>query len=167
MCVAQNENGRKGFRFDAMRTLICFCVFTGLVAARAQTHTATAKSPQTEGAEIMAAETEYERYENTLNVAALKKLMVPDAIEVQDEIMTRDQIFRLIERFRSMPCHWSPVKMTDPAVTVLSQSVATIVYGATESLVCGHGSISFQGNITGVWVRKDGHWEAQVQHPDN
>ena len=88
--------------------------------------------------------------------------MLPDAIEVQDEIMNRDQVLEILSRFRGIPCRLSPVKMDDSAVTLLSRDIATIVYRASESLTCGRKSISIEGNATGVWVRKDGHWQAQI-----
>ena len=76
--------------------------------------------------------------------------------------MSRDQVFEMLNKFRALPCHLSAVKMEDPAVTLLSQNVATIVYRASESLTCGRRSISIEGNATGLWVRKGGHWQVQV-----
>jgi len=144
---------------SAMTTL---CLFIGLLPLRAQTHKGTAKSAQSAGAEVVAAEVEFQRYENTFNVAALKKLMATDAIEVQDEIMNRDRVLEILNSFRGFPCHLSPVKMEDTDVALLSPGIATIVYRASETLSCGRKSATIQGNASGVWVHKDGHWLAQI-----
>ena len=159
---ARNGMAQRTVLFSAMTALVCLCLFTGLLPLRAQTHTAAAKSPQSEGAEVMAAEVEFQRDENTFNVAALKRLMPSDGIEVQDEIMNRDRVLEILTRFRGLPCHLSPVKMEDADVALLSGNVATIVYRGSETLTCGRRSATIQDNISGVWVRKDGRWQAQI-----
>lgn len=140
--------------------LMFFIVGAGLFRSEAQQPTKS--SSQTAGAEVVAAEVEFQRYENTFNGAALKKVMAPDAIEVQDEIMNRDRVIAILNGFRGFPCHLSPVKMENTDVTMLSKSVATILYQASEVLTCGRKSLTIQGNAAGVWVRKDGHWQAQI-----
>ena len=161
MRTTREGNSRRQFRFSAMTALACFCLYTGMVPAWAQTR-AAAKSPQSEGAEVMAAEIEFQRDENTFNVTALKRLMASDGIEVQDEIMNRDRVLEVLSSFRGFPCHLSPVKMEDTDVALLAKGVATILYKATETLSCGRKSLTIQGNASGVWVRKDGHWQAQI-----
>ena len=141
--------------------LMFFFVLTGLLRSHAQQQPAK-NSSQNAGAEVVAAEIEFQRYENTFNGAALKRVMAPDAIEVQDEIMSRDRVIEILDGFRGFPCHLSPVKMENTDVTLLSKSVATILYQATEVLSCGRKSVTIQGSAAGVWVRKDGHWQAQI-----
>lgn len=95
------------------------------------------------------------------NTSELSNLILPDFINVEEQIMNRDQVLTFVKQFHAQ-CTLAPVKLLDPQVTFLDPDIATLVYHATETPTCGTHTMSGDTNISSVWVRRDGRWQMQL-----
>ena len=99
------------------------------------------------------------------NAADLSKLLLPDFINVEEQIWNRDQVLTFVKQFH-VQCTLAPIKLLDPHVIFLSPDIATLVYHATENATCGAHTESSDTNISTVWVYRDGRWQMHL-HTEN
>ena len=95
------------------------------------------------------------------NAVDLSKLLLPDFINVEEQIWNRDQVLNFVKQFHEH-CTLAPVKLVDPHVTFLTPDIATLVYHATETATCGTRTLSGDTNISTVWLRRDGRWQMHL-----
>ncbi len=95
------------------------------------------------------------------NAADLQKVLLPDFINVEQEIWNRDQVLTFIRQFHEH-CTLAPVKLVDPHIVFLTPDIATLVYHATETPTCGIRTLSGETNISTVWLRRDGRWQMHL-----
>jgi hypothetical protein len=95
------------------------------------------------------------------NVEDLSKLLLPDFVNVEAQIWSRDQVLTFIRQFHQR-CTLAPVKLIDPHVTFLTPEIVTLVYHATETPTCGSRTLSGETNISSVWLRRDGRWQMHL-----
>jgi hypothetical protein len=136
-----------------MRSLLTLVLLSITVSAYAQTTSA----PDT----IIEQENAFWKAYVNANTADLSKLFLPEFINVEEQVMNRDQVLAFVGQFHQQ-CTLAPVKLLDPHVVFLSADVATLVYHATETPTCGTHTMSGDTNITTVWVRRDGHWQMHL-----
>jgi hypothetical protein len=140
--------------------LFILSVFLAALPALAQSrppaHSATGPG------EIIAVEAAFQRFEVNGNIQELEKMMLPGFVQIEQEMMTRDQVIATVKRVQSSPCRVGPVKMIDPKVAFLSLEIATIVYRASQAATCGSKTFTLYANISTVWVRRDGRWQMEI-----
>jgi hypothetical protein len=95
------------------------------------------------------------------NAAELSRLVLPDFINVEEQIWNRDQVLTFVKRFREN-CTLAPVTLVDPQVVFLTHDIATLVYHATETPTCGIRTLSGETNISTVWLRREGRWQMHL-----
>jgi hypothetical protein len=110
---------------------------------------------------IIAQETAFWKSYVDGNAVDLSKLLLPDFINVEEQIWNRDQVLAFIKQFHEQ-CTLAPVKLVDPRVTFLTPDIATLVYHATETPTCGTRTLSGDTNISTVWLRRDGRWQMHL-----
>jgi hypothetical protein len=91
------------------------------------------------------------------NAVDLSKLLLPDFVNVEAEIWSRDEVLVFVKKFHER-CTMAPVKPVDPHVVFLTPDIATLVYHVTETPTCGGRVLSGETNISTVWMRRDGRW---------
>jgi len=136
-----------------MRSLLALVLLSITVFAHAQ----TTGAPDT----IIEQENAFWRAYINANTADLSKLFLPEFINVEEQLMNRDQVLTFVRQFHQQ-CTLGPVKLLDPHVVFLSAEIATLVYHATETPTCGTHTMSGDTNITTVWVRRNGHWQMHL-----
>jgi len=95
------------------------------------------------------------------NTADIARFLLPDYIDVGNQIWNSDQVLTFIRKFHE-ECTLAPIKILDPRVTFLGPDIATLVYHATEKPTCGTRTMSGETNISTVWVRRDGRWQMHL-----
>jgi len=95
------------------------------------------------------------------NVSDLSKLLLPDFVNVEAQIWSRNQLLTFVKQFHQK-CTLAPVRIVDPQVTFLAPEIATLVYHATETPACGSRTLSGETNISTVWLRRDGRWQIHL-----
>lgn len=137
-----------------MRTLSALLV---LLSVAGSSYAQTADKPDA----IIAQENAFWKAYSEANTADLSKLFSPEFINVEEQLMNRDQVLVFVGQFHQH-CTLAPVKLLDPHVVFLSADVATVVYHATETPTCGNQTTSGDTNITTVWVRRNGRWQMHL-----
>jgi hypothetical protein len=150
------------FRNVASRLAIILCAFLAALPAFAQSRPAAPAHSATRPGEIIAIEAAFQQFEVKGNIQELEKMMLPDFVQIEQEMMTRDQVLATVKRVQSSPCRVGPVKMIDPKVAFLSPEIATIVYRASQVGTCGSSTYTLYANISTVWVRRDGRWQMEI-----
>src|ERR1700744_5304523 len=106
-----------------MRSLLALVLLSITVSAYAQ----TTGAPDT----IIAQENAFWKAYVEANTADLSKLFLPEFVNVEEQLMNRDQVLAFVGQFHQH-CTLAPVKLLDPHVVFLSADIATLVYHATE-----------------------------------
>ena len=136
-----------------MRSLLALVLLSITASAYGQ----TTGAPDT----IIAQENAFWKAYVEADTADLSKLFLPEFINVEEQLMNRDQVLAFVGQFHQH-CTLAPVKLLDPHVVFLSADIATLVYHATETPTCGNQTMSGDTNITTVWVRRDGRWQMHL-----
>jgi len=99
-----------------MRSLSALVLLSVAVSASAQ----TAGTQDT----IITQENAFWKAYADANTADLSKLFLPEFINVEEQLMTRDQVLAFVGQFHQR-CTLAPVKLLDPHVVFLSADIAT------------------------------------------
>jgi hypothetical protein len=153
VCLAKNMNPNVRSPNLPMRSLIALILLSIAASAYAQ----TANAPDT----IIAQENAFWKAYVDANTADLSKLLLPEFVNVEEQLMNRDQVLTFVKQFHQQ-CTLAPVKLLDAQVVFLSADIATLVYHATETPTCGTHTMSGDTNITTIWVRRDGRWQMHL-----
>ena len=137
----------------SMRSLLVLALLLRSVPVLAQ----TTNTPDA----IIAQENAFWKAYVEANTVDLSKLLLSDFINVEEELMNRDQVLMFVRQFHEQ-CTLAPVKLFDPHVTFLSPDIATLVYHAVETPTCGTHTLSGETTISTVWVRRDGRWQMHL-----
>jgi Domain of unknown function (DUF4440) len=91
------------------------------------------------------------------NLGAFESLLLPDYIEVEKTIQTRDQLMANLNT-----CTIVSFKLRNHQTRMLSPDAAVIAYSGSSEIVCGESHIASNYNATTTWVRRDGKWLVQI-----
>lgn len=91
------------------------------------------------------------------DLATFQALLLPDFIDVEKAIQTRDQILANLNT-----CTLSSFHFQNHQVRWLSPDAAVVAYSATSETTCGEAHLKGSYNATTTWVRRDGQWLVQV-----
>lgn len=164
--LSGKEPGRVFRRWCSTEHALCMVVLLALAAgpgAQAQTKKPSNPADSVVAKEIVAREIAFQKDEIDFNYAALEKLMTPEYFELSQSFMNREQVFATLRRVSELGCRFPPATMRDARVTFLSPEVATLVYRATLAGACYGRTFSVDGNISALWVRRDGRWQVEMR----
>jgi hypothetical protein len=91
------------------------------------------------------------------DLVTLQSLLLPDFIEVEKNIWTRDQTLANLNA-----CTLVTFNLHNHQVRVLSPDIAVIAYTGSNELTCGQTHLTGSYNATTTWVRRDGKWLVQI-----
>jgi hypothetical protein len=86
-----------------------------------------------------------------------QSLLLPDFIEVEETIQTREQLLTNLK-----PCTIGQFTIQKPETRMMTPDIAVIAYRVKADLTCDqtHGIEEYNASTT--WIRRDGKWLAQI-----
>ena len=91
------------------------------------------------------------------NLGAFEALLLPDYLEVEKTIQTRDQLMANLNT-----CIIVSFTLRNHQTRMLSADSAVIAYSGSSEITCGESHIASNYNATTTWVRRDGKWLIQL-----
>jgi hypothetical protein len=91
------------------------------------------------------------------DLGAFESLLLPDYIEVEKTIQTREQLVANLNI-----CTLISFKLRNHQTRMLSSDAAVIAYSGSSEITCGQSRIASNYNATTTWVRRDGKWLVQL-----
>ena len=91
------------------------------------------------------------------NLGAFESMLLPDYIEVEKTIQTRDQLMANLNT-----CTIVSFKLRNHQTRMLSSDAAVIAYSGSSEITCGESHLASNYNATTTWVRRDGKWLVQM-----
>jgi hypothetical protein len=91
------------------------------------------------------------------NLGAFESLLLPDYLEVEKTIQTRDQLMANLNT-----CIIVSFKLRNHQTRMLTADSAVIAYSGSSEITCGESHIASNYNATTTWVRRDGKWLIQL-----
>jgi uncharacterized protein (TIGR02246 family) len=91
------------------------------------------------------------------DLGAFASLLLPDYIEVEKTIQTREQLMANLNT-----CTIVSFKLRNHQTRMLSADAAVIAYSGSSEITCGESHIASNYNATTTWVRRDGKWLIQL-----
>ena len=91
------------------------------------------------------------------NLGAFESLLLPDYLEVEKTIQTRDELMANLNT-----CIIVSFKLRNHQTRMLSTDSAVIAYSGFSEITCGESHITSNYNATTTWVRRDGKWLVQL-----
>ena len=91
------------------------------------------------------------------NLGAFEAMLLPDYIEVEKTIQTRDQLMANLNI-----CTVVSFKLRNHQTRMLSPDAAVIAYNGSSEITCGESHLASNYNATTTWVRRDGKWLIQM-----
>jgi hypothetical protein len=91
------------------------------------------------------------------DLMAFQSLLLPDYIEVEKTIQTREQLMANLNT-----CMIVSYKLRNHQVRVISPDAAVIAYSGSSEIVCGDSHLTSHYNATTTWVRREGKWLVQM-----
>jgi hypothetical protein len=91
------------------------------------------------------------------NLGAFEAMLLPDYIEVEKTIQTRDQLMANLNT-----CTIIHFKLRNHQTRMLSPDAAVVAYSGSSEITCGESHLASNYNATTTWVRRDGKWLVQM-----
>ena len=91
------------------------------------------------------------------DLMAFESLLLPDYLEVEKTIQTREQLMANLNT-----CTIVSYKLRNHQVRVISQDAAVIAYSGSSEIMCGESHLTSNFNATTTWVRREGKWLVQM-----
>jgi uncharacterized protein (TIGR02246 family) len=91
------------------------------------------------------------------DLAAFQALLLPDFLDVEKTIQTRDQIMANLGT-----CTLVSSKIRNHQLRMLSPDAAVLTYSRSSETTCGESHLTGDYNATTTWVRRDGKWLVQI-----
>jgi len=137
-----------------MKRILILMLLAGAVSGQ---QTITAKDFDTEPDFIFIQEIGMWKTLQSHNLGAFESLLLPDYIEVEKTIQTREQLMANLNT-----CTIVSFKLRNHQTRMLSADVAVIAYTGSSEIACGESHIASSYNATTTWVRRDGKWLVQL-----
>jgi hypothetical protein len=93
----------------------------------------------------------------THDLVAFQSFLLPDFIEVERTILTRDEIMKNLGI-----CTLSSFHFRNHQLRTLSPDAVVLSYVGSTETTCGESRLSGTYNATTTWVRRDGRWLVQI-----
>jgi uncharacterized protein (TIGR02246 family) len=91
------------------------------------------------------------------DLAAFHALLLPDFLDVEKTIRTREQIMESLNI-----CTLVSFKIRNHQLRMLSPDAAVVTYSRFSETICGESHLTGDYNATTMWVRRDGKWLVQI-----
>ncbi|HEY6377465.1 MAG TPA: nuclear transport factor 2 family protein, partial [Edaphobacter sp.] len=87
----------------------------------------------------------------------LQSLLLPDFIEVEETIQTREQLLTNLKT-----CTIGQFTIQKPETRMMTPDIAVIAYRVKADLTCDQTHSTEEYNASTTWIRRDGKWLAQI-----
>jgi hypothetical protein len=91
------------------------------------------------------------------DLAAFQAFLLPDFLDVEKTIQTRDQIMANLGT-----CTLVSSKIRNHQLRMLSPDAAILTYSRSSETTCGESHLTGDYNATTTWVRRDNKWFVQI-----
>ena len=91
------------------------------------------------------------------DLAAFQAFLLPDFLDVEKTIQTRDQILANLGT-----CTLVSSKIRNHQLRMLSPDAAILTYTRSTETTCGESHLTGDYNATTTWVRRDNKWLVQI-----
>jgi Domain of unknown function (DUF4440) len=91
------------------------------------------------------------------DLAAFRAFLLPDFLDVERTIQTRDQIMANLGA-----CTLVSSKIRNHQLRMLSPDAAVLTYSRSSETTCGESHLTGDYNATTTWVRRDNKWFVQI-----
>jgi hypothetical protein len=91
------------------------------------------------------------------DLAAFHAYLLPDFLDVEKTIQTRDQIMANLGA-----CTLTSSKIRNHQLRMLSSDAAVLTYSRSSETTCGESHLTGDYNATTTWVRREGKWFVQI-----
>jgi hypothetical protein len=91
------------------------------------------------------------------NLGAFEAMLLPDYIEVEKTIQTRDQLMANLNT-----CTIIHFQLRNHQTRMLSPDAAVVAYSGSSEITCGGSHLASNYNATTTWVRREGKWLVQM-----
>ncbi len=91
------------------------------------------------------------------DLMAFQSFLLPDFLEVEKSIQTREQVLANINA-----CTLVGFKLSNHQIRMLSADAAVLAYNGSSHIMCGESHLSGNFNATTTWVRREGRWLIQI-----
>jgi hypothetical protein len=91
------------------------------------------------------------------DLAAFHAYLLPDFLDVEKTIQTRDQIMANLGT-----CTLVSSKIRNHQLRMLSPDAAILTYTRSSETTCGESHLTGDYNATTTWVRREGKWFVQI-----
>jgi hypothetical protein len=140
-----------------MKPILIFMMLAASVTPVLAQQTTAAKDIDTEPDFIFIQEIGMWRTLQAHNLGAFEAMLLPDYIEVEKTIQTREQLMANLNI-----CTVVSFKLRNHQTRMLSPDAAVIAYSGSSEITCGESHLASNYNATTTWVRRDGKWLIQM-----
>jgi uncharacterized protein (TIGR02246 family) len=140
-----------------MKPILIFMLLAASVTPVLAQQTTAAKDIDTEPDFIFIQEINWWKALQNHDLAAFHALLLPDFLDVEKTIQTREQIMENLNT-----CTLVSFKIRNHQLRVLSPDAAVVTYSRSSETACGESHLTGDYNATTTWVRRDGKWLVQI-----
>jgi uncharacterized protein (TIGR02246 family) len=140
-----------------MKPIHIFMLLAASVTPVLAQQTTAAKDIDTEPDFIFIQEINWWKALQNHDLAAFHALLLPDFLDVEKTIQTREQIMENLNT-----CTLVSFKIRNHQLRVLSPDAAIVTYSRSSETACGESHLTGDYNATTTWVRRDGKWLVQI-----
>jgi len=140
-----------------MNPILIFMLLAASVTPVLAQQTTAAKDIDTEPDFIFIQEINWWKALQNHDLAAFHALLLPDFLDVEKTIQTREQIMENLNT-----CTLVSFKIRNHQLRVLSPDAAVVTYSRSSETACGESHLTGDYNATTTWVRRDGKWLVQI-----
>ena len=140
-----------------MKPILIFMLLAASVTPVLAQQTTAAKDIDAEPDFIFIQEIGMWRALQAHNLGAFEAMLLPDYIEVEKTIQTREQLMANLNI-----CTVVSFKLRNHQTRMLSPDAAVIAYSGSSEITCGESHLASNYNATTTWVRRDGKWLIQM-----
>ena len=140
-----------------MKPILILMLLAASVTPVLAQQTTAAKDIDTEPDFIFIQEINWWKALQNHDLAAFHALLLPDFLDVEKTIQTREQIMENLNT-----CTLVSFKIRNHQLRVLSPDAAIVTYSRSSETACGESHLTGDYNATTTWVRRDGKWLVQI-----
>ena len=140
-----------------MKLMFILMLLAASVTPALAQQTTTAKDIDAEPDFIFIQEINWWKALQNHDLAAFHAMLVPDFLDVERTIQTREQIMESLNT-----CTLVSFKIRNHQLRMLSPDAAVVTYSRSSETTCGESHLTGDYNATTTWVRRDGKWLVQI-----
>ena len=140
-----------------MKSILILMLLAASVTPVPAQQTTAAKDIDAEPDFIFIQEIHWWRALQNHDLAAFHAMLLPDFLDVERTIQTREQIVESLNT-----CTLVSFRIRNHQLRMLSPDAAVVTYSRSSETTCGESHLTGDYNATTTWVRRDGKWLVQI-----